>query len=67
VVASLTTADGGAARRPSVSAVPGERGRMGYVVRVRMADLTPGEHVLTLEASSGRRTETRRVPFAVVP
>jgi Ca-activated chloride channel family protein len=29
VVASVATADGGAARRPSVSAVPGERGRLG--------------------------------------
>jgi VWFA-related protein len=66
VSASLTTADGANAHRPTVSAIPGEPGRMGYVMRIRAADLTPGDYVLTLEASSGRRQATRQVPFAVV-
>ena len=39
---------------------------MGYTTRVRLADLAPGDYVLTLEATNGQKTVARQVPFAVV-
>jgi len=43
-----------------------EPGRAGYTVRLPLADLPPGDYVLTMEARAGRRTAARQVPFSVV-
>jgi hypothetical protein len=42
-----------------------EPGRAGYVARVPLDTLRPGDYVLTLEARDGRRTATRQVLFTV--
>jgi VWFA-related protein len=46
--------------RPSV-----EPGRAGYTVRLPLAELAPGDYVLTMEAKAGRRSSVRQVPFSV--
>jgi VWFA-related protein len=66
VTARLTPAGGGRARTQAVTVVRGEPGRVGHLVRVRLADLSPGEYVLTFQAALGGRQETRQVPFTVL-
>lgn len=65
VTARATPVKGGRARVPEISPTPGEPGRMGYVMRLRLADFSPGEYVLRVEAANPRDTVTRQVPFTV--
>jgi hypothetical protein len=67
VTARVTPVKGGRARTPEITMAPGEPGRMGYVMRLRLADLSPGEYVLTVAATSQRGEVTRQVPFTVIP
>ena len=47
------------------AAVASGPSRFGYTVRLPLAELTPGDYVLTLEARVGGRTAKRQVPFGV--
>jgi VWFA-related protein len=64
-IATLAPARGGTARTVPTSRVGDESGRAGYTVRLRLADVSPGEYVLTLEAKAGRRSALRQLPFTV--
>jgi hypothetical protein len=51
-----------------VDAGTGQPGRWGFKVEMNLADLVPGDYVLTLEATSSRRPDQpvrRRIPFAI--
>ena len=51
-----------------VDAGTGQPGRWGFKVEMNLADLVPGDYVLTLEATSSRRPDQpvrRQIPFAV--
>jgi VWFA-related protein len=63
--ATIAPARGGTARTVPTSRVGDEAGRAGYTVRLRLADVPPGEYVLTLEARAGRRSAMRQIPFTV--
>jgi len=65
VFAVVTPAKGGRSRPAEMMAVPGESGRTGYVMRMRLADLSPGDHVLNVRASTARATGARQVPLTV--
>jgi hypothetical protein len=65
VTATLTTADGARAMTTPAARVTDEPGRSGYITRLPLADLAPGDYVLTLEARAGERTATRQLPLAV--
>jgi len=67
VTARLTTASGKSVDTLESSVVQDdEPGRTGYVTRIRLADLKPGDYVLTFEARRERLSATRHVPFAVI-
>jgi Ca-activated chloride channel family protein len=66
VTASLATANGRKGRAPTITPVSGEPGRGGYLTSIRLADLTPGDYVLTLDASTARGNAKRQVPFTVI-
>ena len=65
VTASLAASSGRKARAPTMTPASGEPGRDGYLTRIPLADLTPGDYVLTLEARTARGSATRQVPFTV--
>ena len=65
VTVRVTPAKGGRARVPDLTVVPGEPGRTGYVIRLRLSDLAPGDYVLTVDAATPRATTMRQIPFAV--
>ena len=67
VTTRVTTAKGGRARvTPEIAPAPGEPGRAGYLTRLRLADLAPGDYLLIVEAKTRDTTAMRQVPFAVV-
>jgi VWFA-related protein len=65
MTAALTTGQGAPIRKETATRVVNDPGRAGFTVRVPLADLMPGEYVLTLEAKAGKRTATRQVGFSV--
>jgi hypothetical protein len=67
VTASLATASGKRVDTLESSVVQDdEPGRTGYLTHIRLADLKPGDYVLTFEAHKERLSATRHVPFAVI-
>jgi hypothetical protein len=63
--ATVTPVERQSGRRVALSRATNEPGRIGYVTRVRMGDLSAGDYVLAIEASTGRRSATQRMPFSV--
>lgn len=67
ITASVATARGKKADAVDGSVLPrDEADRMGYIARVRLAELTAGDYVLTLEARTARNVATRQIPFTVL-
>jgi hypothetical protein len=67
LTARVTPVKGGRTFTPATTPLVGEAGRAGYLMRLRLADLSPGDYVLTVEATSSlQRTAMRQVPFSVV-
>ena len=67
VTERVTTAKGGRARvTPEIAPAGEEQGRAGFVTRLRLADLTPGDYVLIVEAKMRDTEATRQVPFTVI-
>jgi hypothetical protein len=66
MTATLTAVGGG--KSPAVTATRTAVGRDGatYTVQLPLADLEPGDYVLSLEARLGRRSASRQVAYTVV-
>jgi hypothetical protein len=65
VTATLTTADGAAAKDVAGAARTAEPGRAGYTVRLPLADLAPGDYALTIEARAGDDVASRSLLLTV--
>jgi VWFA-related protein len=65
MTATLTTGKSAKVRGETVTQVTDDPGRTGFAVQVPLADLMPGGYVLTLEAKTGKRTDTRQIGFVV--
>ena len=65
LTATLTTARKSQVRRDTGTQLTSEAGRVGYTLRLPLAELTPGEYVWTMEARVGRRTASRQVLFTI--
>jgi len=65
MTAAILNAQGAKVRTETPTRPGGELGRVGYTVRLPLADLPPGDYALTMEGRAGRRTVSRQVPFSV--
>ena len=66
MTATVATLDGKPVLAPIVTSASEQPGRVGYLARIRLADLTPGDYVLKFEARLRRESATRQVPFSVI-
>jgi hypothetical protein len=67
VTATITTGQGAKVRSEPIARGASEAGRAAFTVRLPLADLAPGDYVLTIDAKTGKRTATRQVGFVVSP
>ena len=65
VTAALTTGDGARLLTQPGSLVASVPGTAGYAARLPLADVPPGQYILTMEVRDRRRAAMRQIPIAV--
>jgi hypothetical protein len=66
VTIASAAAPGAKVRSETATRTAAEPGRIRYTVQLPLAELIPGDYVLTFDAKTPRATARRQVPFAVV-
>lgn len=66
VLATVTTSGGTRIHTAPAALVANSPGRARYSASLPLADLTPGDYILQLEARTGRRSATRQVLFSMI-